>query len=256
MPSIDAETKLAILNTIDDRVGRYAKVLAGIVMGVAAFTAVGLWQFLELTQAKAVITAGEVARGEAREVARTVSVGEVVVSLAQDEAFRSSVIEGIQPTPPGLVVAYHPANPNGPWCPEGWSPFSEADGNFILGTNRVSGQAPGDTGGSPTTVQLTAAHMPSHGHEVRDDGHTHIARAGKMADSKKESQGWPYDEAHHRFRSTNHGAPTGPNIGDAPIDTAALENSDTGVTIKPTSAGGKQISTMPPYIALVFCRKD
>ena len=246
VPDSDAETILTIQKFVDDRVDRYAKVLAGIVAAVAAVAAFGFWAVLELTQAKAIIVA--------EKAAKTVSTTEVSNHLATDMVFRKAVIAGMKLAPPGLIAAYHPAGIDGSGCPDGWSPFSEANGKFILGANRASGYASGDIGGSET-AQLTTDHIPGHKHAVKDPGHSHGAFSVEMKNPgrDKDTQGYPL-KGHYRFRSTDRGSPRVP-ANDAAIDASALEKSMTGVTVS-SKGPGESFSTMPPYIALIVCRKD
>ena len=143
-------------------------------------------------------------------------------------------------------------------CPElgdGWELYSEAVGRFPLAAGKAAGLQAGVVGGASTRV-LTIEQIPAHTHEPKDEGHTHAAQAPdwRVVDNAT-SQGWPRGNVHYRFRSTDRGDGS-PQSDDKDhrIASSALEHAKTGIGIGETG-NGEAIETMPPYIALYFCRK-
>jgi hypothetical protein len=103
-------------------------------------------------------------------------------------------------------------------CPDGWSPFDAGQGRFIVGAGSAGGQsyALGQTGGE-AFHKLTVAEMPSHQHGV---GQIFSNVAGMNANGEGAFAGG-------------------------------------GTMIMSGAAGGDQPhETRPPYITLLYCRKN
>ena len=167
--------------------------------------------------------------------------------------------ESSEKIPPGTVIAMDHRD----GCPNGWEDFEPGFGRFIVGVGKlqdkeytlsyVKGNPIYDRGGMPRQ-QVTANHLPRHTHKLTDEGHTHIALAATGKD-----QGWPRT-GHNRFRTTDRY--TGPNTENKPseesprVNRTAIEEETTGIKIH--EEGKKEpsaINTIPPYVALFWCKK-
>ena len=123
-------------------------------------------------------------------------------------------IEVLIPDLPGdAVVAFEGK------CPEGWSPYSKAEGRFILGVGKgplkkaVFREEPG----GEEEVTLTVDGMPEHRHGL------YFAGAYLKAGNTEQAI---------------HGNPESLNVTTEP------------------AGRGQPHNNMPPYIALYFCKKD
>ena len=162
------------------------------------------------------------------EIARRVLV--VVVSTAVVAAsvslyqIASSGIPFFETIPEGTVLALDSQE-----CPSDWTEFTLGDGRFIVGrgvhsrNNAYGTLVPvkeiGATGGEDQ-VRLEIEHMPSHAHENPTEGGSGQGRTPAL-------------------RATDNGNPSGPHR-------------------RPTGAvGGNQPhDNMPPYVVLLYCKKD
>jgi hypothetical protein len=148
-----------------------------------------------------------------------------------------AIADAGSPLPAGAVVAFDTPDA----CPEGWSPFAEAQSRAIVGATFGTGFVTGlsvDEGGEPLSeykyrghdgweeVTLTKAQMPSH---------THIYGRFKYLLS---IDGNYISVGRDLSRSTDK-APNLRNAGEIPLNGDSLPHPN-----------------MPPYIALYFCKKD
>lgn len=128
--------------------------------------------------------------------------------------------------PSDAVVAF--AKEDG--CPVGWSEYQLAAGRFIVGVGRhsehnrygnpVATKKVGEKGGEDQ-VKLKIDHMPSHSHQVPSRGNP--PEPEKIFALKAAARG------HHIGR---HSRPTDTTGGNQPHD------------------------NMPPYVALLYCKRD
>ena len=129
---------------------------------------------------------------------------------------------------------------------------------FIIGVGRdyklpyIGGKPEYQIGGKPSQI-LEIGHLPVHTHGVNDPAHTHTALAPNNDADAPGSQGWPRNDVHKRFRTSDRPTPSS-HYFDKEVHRDALRTSKTGITIEKTGDGAP-IDTMPPYIALYFCRK-
>ncbi len=125
---------------------------------------------------------------------------------------------------PNAIVAFQGAD----GCPQGWSPYAEAESRFLVGaasgrraeTGGLSLYPAGSVGGSQET-RLLPQNMPPHSHEVEV---THLTvRSGKgLGGSGTRGDVTPSPT---RYKSTE--------VGRA-----------------------ESFSNIPPYVAVTFCRLD
>ena len=189
---------------------------------------------------------------------------EVARVLANNSDFQSAVGSKVSPMPSGMIAAYYfegRGDSSQMRCPEGWSQFADANGRVIVGAGRQRGTSRtwefGSVGGKEK-ASLTTEQMPSHTHKVMDPGHTHVARAPDyMGENTGKAQGWPKNNIHYRFKSTDRGfgSPQAGNIRDYNIHESALGKANTGMVVADTG-GDQQVDTMPPYIVMYICKKD
>ena len=133
-------------------------------------------------------------------------------------------------------------------CPEGWVPYTDGLGRFIIGATDPPGDPQADNGtgtsiarfplgakGGALAHRITTQELPAHSHGGAGLEEYHIANTVGAG------MGSPSLTGRRKFMLIlNDRFPQG---GDSP----ALM-SDTG--------GGRPHSNMPPYIALNFCRKN
>lgn len=163
--------------------------------------------------------AEEQVRSNAEQTIRdTVTKNIQQIQLGEVEEFLSTLL------PSGAVMAF-----NGR-CPEeqGWQPFTEAEGRFILGVGK--GQRDGifslGTLGGQETHKLTIEEIPSHSHNTmgKGDNTWFLGIVGPP---------------------THQGLRTG----------TFLDNDN--YLYKTSTEGGNQAhNNMPPFIALYFCQKE
>lgn len=192
----------------------------------------------------------------------TESINEIVNRLIDDTEFRQAVVDELSPAPAGLVAAYFPSestHTTSVRCPRGWSAFSAADGRVLIGIGRASEADRkfqlGDIGGN-TEVSLSNSNLPTHTHELDDRGHTHTALAPEMRERGSAAQGWPRNDIHYRFRTSDRGKGSPQAAAEEyPIHPSAISSSLSNLALE---AAGKSepLDAMPPYFALVFCKKD
>lgn len=144
--------------------------------------------------------------------------------------------------PSGAVMAFDLNS-----CPSGWSAMSTAQGRFIVGTG--GGYSRGNTGGA-NTVALTVAQMPSHTHSV-DPPATNTSVAG--------------NHRHSIINNTNVHAASGVGSGSSWMGTTGSNTGYAGehthsVDIPAFNSGsagsGQAHENRPPYLALLYCRKN
>jgi hypothetical protein len=148
-------------------------------------------------------------------------------------------------------------------CPGGWTRVSAWDGKFLRGA-----PAYGNTGGSATHTHTTSDHIhtaPSHTHIAPSHTHTapsHTHTTGMHAHLSTPSAhahggitagtGWTAEDGTgHEFSGETGSASTGTTgSGSGTLDSGgnAMGSSGAGST-----AG---TATLPPYIDVVFCKKD
>lgn len=134
--------------------------------------------------------------------------------------------ERIGGVPRGAVIAFDRDDMDVDKCPASWSPFSPARGRAIVGAGLGDGltNRPFRLSGGAENVKLLEAHIPSHQHDTI---------LGVVSS--------PWGMA-----STKSNAVYGTKADTAP----------TGLTSSYGSVDPTPIATMPPYLALYFCKKD
>jgi hypothetical protein len=120
--------------------------------------------------------------------------------------------------PRGLIAAFDGA------CPNGWSPYVQGQGKFLLGASATRGA--GQTGGQENAT-LTVANLPSHSH------------ATQLASDPT--------PGHHQFG-------LGP-VAATLYGTRWDDNPGSGQNVSPTG-GGQPVDTMPPFVTVQYCKKD
>lgn len=152
------------------------------------------------------------------------------ISIAQnaakyDSTGRSTTV--IVDIPSGVVAAFDLSS-----CPSGWQAFDDGKGRMIVGVGEgnvdennipLSPRSLGDKGGEEQH-RLTVEEMPDHKHDTNLAVRPTEANWGR-ASSKKSIAG-----------------------------SSALERFETGYT--QNVGKGSPHNNMPPYIALLYCRKD
>ena len=118
--------------------------------------------------------------------------------------------------PSGAVMAFDLDQ-----CPAGWSEFKLAKGRTIIGTkgneNGLTNRNRGDFGGAETH-QLTIDEMPNHSHTIN-----------------------LYD--HYKYDSYN-------------LVPGSSYNSKRGSTTTQSAGGNKSHNNMPPFVTLLYCKKN
>jgi hypothetical protein len=163
-------------------------------------------------------------------------LGAVPYAVEAERASQLSATLAAQLVPGGAVLAFDLDA-----CPPGWAEMTSAQGRTIIGTRpeAAPGQSRlrGQTGGAET-VTLTQAQLPAHSHPVTDPGHTHPPHGATFIG------GGAAD-----FGPANV-ATTGASFALSSRTGAAM----TGVMIGNTGEG-QSVGIMPPYLALLYCRK-
>ena len=173
-------------------------------------------------------------------LATGVAVTGILVTIALAEKTGEDGRDGKDATAPvGAVMAFAST------CPEkeGWKPYPDAGGRFILGV----GKGPLEkfvglgTPGGKEKVTLTVEEMPEHNHEIGGNltGFNYEGDPGKLKSSLIAVR----DDG-SAFR-TEFQTPEGPEAGEK-----LLGHTDDGPDLK-----GQSHNNMPPYIALYFCKK-
>lgn len=143
--------------------------------------------------------------------------------------------------PSGAVVAFDRED----GCPPGWSAYRDADGRFIVGTgrhtehdaygNEVADLKFGEVGGE-RTHRLSVDEMPSHEHEIRG------------RDWSRNRWGVPLLSGEAGFVDGN-GSTARIDVDDGPPWDGMVTR------LYATGTGGSRAhNSMPPYVALRFCR--
>ena len=137
-----------------------------------------------------------------------------------------------------------------------WKLYADAVGRFPIATDGSQNIAAGKTGGA-SKYTLTIDQMPKHTHKLIDPEHTHTANSVDWEKvNSSEAQGWPRNNVHHRFRSTDRGkgSPHAPHNRDWALHASAITKARSGISMDAVG-GDEEIEVMPPYIALYFCEK-
>jgi len=159
---------------------------------------------------------------------------EIVEEIAADPLIQQRV--GAAALPEGSVVAFD----SEAGCPEGWSPYQEAAGKFLLGagegTLRWTGPHPRPDG-VPPVVPLTPVELGDQG-----GGETHRLAIEELPNHSHNASfalsGYKLDWYGAR---RSHPVPTSAPSGGSEFD---------------WSVGGNQPhNNMPPYIALYYCKR-
>ena len=138
-----------------------------------------------------------------------------------------------------------------------WKLYANAVGRFPISPDESQDITVGETGGA-SKYTLTIDQMPNHTHELTDAEHTHIANSVTWEGlNSPDAQGWPRNNVHHRFRTTDRGkgSPQAPDNRDYALHASAIRMARSGISIG-TIGGDKEIEVMPPFIALYFCEKN
>lgn len=123
--------------------------------------------------------------------------------------------------PAGAVMAFNLSS-----CPDGWSPFTEANGRFIMGSQGSLGEKGGNR-----NISLTVNQLPSHYFYI-------FAGKGSPANL------WDFKEA----SASNQG-----NVGDNYTMESSIHTPNAGRTN--TVWKGDSIDITNPYIKLLYCVK-
>ncbi len=149
----------------------------------------------------------------------------------------------------GAVVAFdHSAG-----CPPGWSKFTPATDRFVVGAGGEyrlyyeGGDAKYETGGN-AELELKERHLPSHKHGIIDPGHIHIISVRPVSDVHDHSV-----EPSSLLSAANTQEGTGFSVSIGLAD--PIKRSSTDIEMEVTG-DGESFSTVPPYVALYFCKKD
>lgn len=156
-----------------------------------------------------------------------------------------------QSIPRGAVIAFDRDDLDQSKCPPGWQPFKNARARVIIGAGDP-GEAPGkmsfDEQARPLTHyvrgqhggaeghELTTAEMPSHQH-MNSRRFALLFAAGNRAIDLSSLPVRKIDKASAKYTDM--------------VQTTSNSFYDTKAT-----GEGKQHSSMPPYVALYFCKKD
>ena len=148
----------------------------------------------------------------------SVSPGKAAQVLMGDADFVRTVSKGVGPLPTGAVVAFDGDG----GCPSGWAPYAKGAGRVVLGAGQGVGltlRAVGERGGSEVLADI-----PSHQHSV------------------------PI--------TATPVAPQGAAEGDGSRQPGTVMAYDPSAPVPTSVAGAFAVSTLPPYIALLLCRKE
>ena len=152
--------------------------------------------------------------------------------------------------PSGMVVAFDIDG----ICPDGWVPFVAAQSRVILGADSGEDFATGfanDANGQPLAKfgyrarggiarhELTVDQMPAHSHTVNDSGHRHRVAGGYSTGGGRRGRGFGGE-------LTN---------GDYSVGAHYSNVVSSDIALAP-EGGGQPYSTLPPYVALLFCAKE
>jgi hypothetical protein len=149
------------------------------------------------------------------------------------EAERAGQVSGLQAlslVPSGAVMAFDLDA-----CPLGWVEMKAARGRTIVGVG--DGHPRGQTGGGES-VTLSEAQLPSHRHPVNDPGHVHPAAAATFIQGGSPGEG---------PANISQG-------GNSYVFTRNTGSAGTGISVGNTG-GGQPVPVMPPFLALIYCRK-
>ena len=153
--------------------------------------------------------------------------------------------------PSGAVMAFDLAS-----CPKGWGPMESAQGRTIIGVGKGSGLSPrhlGETKGDEWQT-LTTSNLPSHVHS-----------AGKLSGTATDSGGHdhkPASGALYLFEGIGGTAMMtagGGNRGPANVNPGVAGVHSHSVAISGTTGDvgeGQKFGVMPPYLALLYCKKS
>ena len=149
--------------------------------------------------------------------------------------------------PVGAVIAFDVESGG---CPdENWEVFAAANDRFIVGSgirfkvpNYQENITTYDTGGK-AQEKIEIRHLPSHKHELVDNGHTHLV---KPADTGP-NQGHP-KHGHFSVQSSDRRHLT------IRMDSSVLTRSKSNISIT-SEGGGEPLDILPPYVALTYCKK-
>jgi hypothetical protein len=140
--------------------------------------------------------------------------------LKADPAFKQDISAKISPIPKATIAAFDVPN-----CPEGWTEYANARGRTIVGAgqgNGLTARAYRETGGSEQ-LRLSIDQLPPHSFSARVP--------------------FVLNSAGDRFNAGGKDYPVVQPGGSVAAETNALGK-------------GTPIDMMPPYVVLVFCRKE
>jgi hypothetical protein len=164
-------------------------------------------------------------------------LGAVPYAVEAERASQASGALAAQLVPSGAVMAFDLDA-----CPPGWTEMTSTAGRMIVGTRAEAGaglsaRARGDSGGSES-ITLSEAQLPAHSHPVEDPGHTHPPMGASFIGG---------------------GAVEGPaNVATNGLSFGLASRTGvntTGIEVGSTGQGAK-IGVMPPFVALLYCRKS
>lgn len=121
--------------------------------------------------------------------------------------------------PTGAVMAFDLTS-----CPTGWSEYTPARGRFLRGIDNGAGN---DPSGNRTPGDIQADMLASH---------THTAYASNNDRNDAATQGWPVNNAHNTFRTSDRPR-------ENAVDSQAI-----------SQTGGAE--TRPKNVAVLYCRKN
>jgi hypothetical protein len=157
-------------------------------------------------------------------------LGAVPYAVQADRATQITGLAVLSLVPSGAVMAFDLDA-----CPLGWTEMTRAKGRTIVG---ASDGHPRNQMGGGETVTLTEGQLPAHRHPVSDPGHVHPAAVSTFIQGGAPGEG-PANIAQG---------------GNSYVFTRNTGSAGTGISVGNTG-GGQPVPVMPPFLALIYCKK-
>jgi microcystin-dependent protein len=166
----------------------------------------------------------------------TAAGGALAAQLAQ---LTQATQQAATAIPAGAVMAFDLGA-----CPTGWTELAEAQGRTIVGAQaRAAGglsARPARSTGGAEAVALSADQLPAHKHTLVDRGHVHPPSTGATFVTGG---------------SPGQGPANISQTGVSFVVTGVTGSATTGIEME-SAGGGQPFAVMPPYLALLYCRKN
>lgn len=201
------------------------------------------------------------ASGAALTVAGRLKAGVAEFDTMNVGNLTATTVSGYGSVPIGLIAMW---SGSADAVPSGWALCNgqtlngrttpDLRNRFVFGAGVGTGfRNVGVTGGSET-VTLTVGQLPAHNHRVQgstsqNGAHTHTPYGPNHSDNSASSQGYPANNNHQSFRTSDRGRDRAVN-SDA-LSTAGDHIHTFDVTSYSTGSGNP-IDNMPPFYALAF----